>query len=149
MSASSNTGMQKSVAILIIVDRNNRTLKRRVLRVRTLQNCPPEQSEGPAFLAEREEKQILRFAQDDSFINCKGSQLYLVPLRATKTPPAHYFFPYARWEIKPLPSSIVTVWPALTLESLSTCPLGHCTSTLSAFVFEPSPKVSTNSLCDR
>ena len=39
--------------------------------------------------------------------------------------------------------------PHSTFASLSTCPLGHCISTASAFVCEPSPKVSTSSLCDR
>src|SRR5216683_6338910 len=36
---------------------------------------------------------------------------------------------YCWFVTTPLLSSMVTVWPKLRLASLSTCPLGHCTST--------------------
>src|SRR6266404_32175 len=60
-----------------------------------------------------------------------------------------YFFPYGREAISPFASWTVIVCPVAMFESLSTWPLGQSTSIASALVFDPMPKVSTSSLCDR
>jgi len=57
--------------------------------------------------------------------------------------------PYGRDATTPLPYCTVTVSPVLMFASLSTWPLGHWISTVSALPARPSPKVATNSLCDR
>jgi hypothetical protein len=62
--------------------------------------------------------------------------------------PALHRFPNWRRAVIPFPSVTVTVAPAATSVSRSTCPLGQRISMLSALSCCPRPKVSTNSLAE-